>query len=145
MLIGVYTGRHDQVSVQDFGIDNLTAADGLAVGRPSGFVGRAMQRSIDGYYTVSDEELYRLLALLDSSEGLRLEPSALAGVPGMARVLTEQQGYRARMHLTPTRMAQATHLVWATGGSMVPAAEMAAYLAKGRQLLQAEQADSGGC
>jgi D-serine dehydratase len=99
-----------------------------------------MQRSIDGYYTVSDEELYRLLALLDSSEGLRLEPSALAGVPGMARVLNEQQGYRARMNLTPTRMAHATHLVWATGGSMVPAAEMAAYLAKGRQLLQAEQA-----
>ncbi|MDA7087319.1 D-serine ammonia-lyase [Pseudomonas sp. SA3-5] len=144
MLIGVHTGRHDQVSVQDFGIDNLTAADGLAVGRPSGFVGRAMQRSIDGYYTVSDEELYRLLALLDSSEGLRLEPSALAGVPGMARVLTEQQDYRARMQLTPTRMARATHLIWATGGSMVPAAEMVAYLAKGRQLLQAEPTDSGG-
>ncbi|WP_079201064.1 D-serine ammonia-lyase [Pseudomonas sp. CC6-YY-74] len=140
MLIGVHTGRHDEVSVQDFGIDNLTAADGLAVGRPSGFVGRAMQRSIDGYYTVSDEELYRLLALLESSEGLRLEPSALAGVPGMARVLSEEQGYRARMHLTPARMAQATHLVWATGGSMVPAAEMADYLAKGRHLLQAEQA-----
>ena len=144
MLIGVHTGRHEQVSVQDFGIDNLTAADGLAVGRPSGFVGRAMQRSIDGYYTVSDEELYRLLALLDSSENLRLEPSALAGVPGMARVLTEQQGYRARMHLTPSRMARATHLIWATGGSMVPAAEMADYLAKGRQLLQAEATDSGG-
>lgn len=140
MLIGVHTGRHDEVSVQDFGIDNLTAADGLAVGRPSGFVGRAMQRSIDGYYTVSDEELYRLLALLDSSEGLRLEPSALAGVPGMARVLSEEQGYRARMHLSPARMAQATHLIWATGGSMVPEAEMAGYLARGRQLLQAQQA-----
>ncbi|MDM8350506.1 D-serine ammonia-lyase [Pseudomonas sp. sp1636] len=140
MLIGVHTGRHDEVSVQDFGIDNLTAADGLAVGRPSGFVGRAMQRSIDGYYTVSDEELYRLLALLDSSEGLRLEPSALAGVPGMARVLSEEQGYRARMHLSPARMAQATHLIWATGGSMVPEAEMAGYLAKGRQLLQTQQA-----
>jgi D-serine dehydratase len=140
MLIGVHTGRHDEVSVQDFGIDNLTAADGLAVGRPSSFVGRALQRSIDGYYTASDEELYCLLALLESSEGLRLEPSALAGVPGMARVLSEEQGYRARMNLSPARMAQATHLVWATGGSMVPETEMAGYLAKGRQLLQAEQA-----
>ena len=64
MLLGVYTGLHDEVAVQDFGIDNLTAADGLAVGRPSGFVGRAMQRLIDGYYTVDDAELYRLLALL---------------------------------------------------------------------------------
>ncbi|PBY18848.1 hypothetical protein CJT61_30960, partial [Pseudomonas aeruginosa] len=42
-----------------------TAADGLAVGRPSGFVGRAMQRLLDGYYTVDDDELFRLLALLE--------------------------------------------------------------------------------
>ena len=139
MLLGVYTGRHDEVSVQDFGIDNITAADGLAVGRPSGFVGKAMQRLIDGYYTVSDEELYRLLALLERNEGLQLEPSALAGVPGMARVLTEQQGYRIRTGLTASRLAKATHLVWGTGGSMVPEQEMARYLAKGKQLLQDEQ------
>ncbi|MFO5795708.1 pyridoxal-phosphate dependent enzyme, partial [Klebsiella pneumoniae] len=59
-----------------------TAADGLAVGRPSGFVGRAMQRLLDGYYTVDDDELFRLLALLERSQGIRLEPSALAGAPG---------------------------------------------------------------
>jgi D-serine dehydratase len=57
----------------------------------------------------------------------------------MARVLCEEQGYRARLQLSPARMAQATHLIWATGGSMVPETEMAGYLAKGRQLLQAEQ------
>lgn len=83
MLLGVYTGLHDEISVQDFGIDNVTAADGLAVGRPSGFVGKAMQRLVDGYYTISDEEMYSLLALLERSEGVRLEPSALAGVPGI--------------------------------------------------------------
>ncbi len=136
MLLGVYTGLHDAVSVQDFGIDNVTAADGLAVGRASGFVGRAMQRLVDGYYTVSDEELYRLLALMERSEGLRLEPSALAGVPGMARVLGERQGYRARSGLDARRLAHATHLVWGTGGSMVPPDEMQTYLARGRQLLQ---------
>lgn len=135
MLLGVYTGMHDEVSVQDFGIDNVTAADGLAVGRASGFVGKAMQRMLDGFYTVSDEEMYSLLALMERSEGLRLEPSALAGVPGIARVLGEQQGYLARAGLSPQAMANATHLVWATGGNMVPAAEMDAYLAKGRELL----------
>ncbi|MEJ8674106.1 D-serine ammonia-lyase [Chromobacterium amazonense] len=134
MLLGVYTGLHDQVSVQDFGIDNRTAADGLAVGRPSGFVGRAMQRLIDGYYTVSDEELFRLLAMMEQTEGLRLEPSALAGAPGIVRIQAETQRYRARLGLTPERMAQANHLIWATGGGMVPAAEMDAYLARGRAL-----------
>ncbi|OWY40708.1 D-serine ammonia-lyase [Xenophilus sp. AP218F] len=135
MLLGVYTDKHDAVAVQDFGIDNATAADGLAVGRASGFVGKAMRRLIDGYYTVSDDNLFRLLALLEQSEGLRLEPSALAGVPGMLRVLDEAQGYRARMGLDARRLANATHLVWGTGGSMVPPQEMEKYLAKGRQLL----------
>lgn len=142
MLLGVYTGLHDQVAVQDIGIDNITAADGLAVGRASGFVGRAMQRLIDGYYTIQDEELYCLLALLEQSEGWQLEPSALAGAAGIVRVLTEQQAYRTRMDLTAERMARATHLIWATGGSMVPPAEMQAYLEQGRNLLQ-EQGAAG--
>ncbi|MGF6394347.1 D-serine ammonia-lyase [Pseudomonas plecoglossicida] len=132
MLLGVYTGLHDQVCVQDFGIDNITAADGLAVGRPSGFVGKAMQRLLDGYYTVTDEALYRLLVLAHDQEQARLEPSALAGVPGMVRLL-QAAPYLARMGLSPARLANATHLVWGTGGSMVPADEYAAYLAKGRR------------
>ncbi|TDF84458.1 D-serine ammonia-lyase [Pseudomonas sp. H9] len=135
MFLGVYTGLHDQVSVYDFGIDNQTAADGLAVGRPSGFVGRAMQRLIDGYYTVDDATLYRQLAQLHASEGYALEPSALAGMPGIVEVLQEQQGYRQRLGLTAAHMARATHLVWGTGGSMVPTAEMEAYLRQGRSLL----------
>ncbi|MNF93566.1 D-serine dehydratase [compost metagenome] len=133
MLLGVYTGLHDEISVQEFGIDNVTAADGLAVGRPSGFVGRAMQRLIDGYYTVTDEELYRLLAIAYQQERVRLEPSALAGAPGMVRVLRDR-AYLERIGVTSERLANATHLVWGTGGSMVPAEEFAAYVEKGRCL-----------
>ena len=129
MLLGVHTGLHEGISVQEIGIDNLTAADGLAVGRPSGFVGRAMQRLIDGYVTVSDEELYRLLAQLEQTQGLRLEPSAVAGFAGIPAVLAAPQ---YQQHLDT-----ATHLVWGTGGSMVPEQEMAAYVARGRALLKA--------
>ncbi|SDQ76053.1 D-serine ammonia-lyase [Pseudomonas sp. UC 17F4] len=132
MFLGVYTGLHDAVSVYDFGIDNQTAADGLAVGRPSGFVGRSLQRLVDGYYTVSDATLYRQLAQMQACEGIELEPSALAGLAGMCTVLQEQQGYRQRLGLSEARMARATHLVWGTGGSMVPREEMDRYLARGR-------------
>ena len=130
MLLGVYTGLHDAVSVQAFGIDNVTAADGLAVGRPSGFVGRAMQCLIDGYYTVADEELFRLLALAHREEGVKLEPSALTGMPGMVRVLRDRD-YLARIGVSPAGLANATHLVWGTGGSMVPEGEFVGYVERG--------------
>ncbi|MBG6242415.1 MAG: D-serine ammonia-lyase [Candidatus Symbiopectobacterium sp. Dall1.0] len=130
MLLGVYTGLHDGIAVQDLGIDNLTAADGLAVGRPSGFVGRAMERLIDGYYTLSDDEMYRLLAMLAQTEALCLEPSALAGMAGPWRVAGNAE-YLSRLSLSASVMQQATHLVWATGGGMVPDAEMQKYLARG--------------
>ncbi|MFM5093997.1 D-serine ammonia-lyase [Aeromonas sp. A-5] len=128
MLLGVHTGLHDAIAVQDLGIDNLTAADGLAVGRASGFVGRAMERLLDGFYTLSDQEMYDLLGLLARDEQIRLEPSALAGMPGPWRVSADGD-WQASHALDAGRMAQATHLVWATGGGMVPAEEMAKYLA----------------
>jgi D-serine dehydratase len=137
MLMGVMTGLHERLAVQDFGIDNVTAADGLAVGRPSGFVGRAMQRMIDGYYTVGDDELYALLALMAETQNIRLEPSALAGAPGFARVSNERQGYRGRMNIDESAMHNATHIIWATGGGMVPDAEMSSYLETGRRALVA--------
>ncbi|WP_027251376.1 D-serine ammonia-lyase [Photobacterium halotolerans] len=129
MLLGVHTGLHDAISVQDIGLDNLTAADGLAVGRASGFVGRAMERMLDGYFTLSDEHMYRLLGQLAQSEGIKLEPSALAGMPGPVHV-SRDHDYAARMLFDHQKMKNATHLVWATGGGMVPPEEMASYLAK---------------
>ncbi len=127
MMLGVHTGLHDAISVQDIGIDNITAADGLAVGRASGFVGRAMERLLDGYLTISDERMYRLLGQLNEAENIQLEPSALASMIGPI-VVTKSVEYRARMQFDDTVMRNATHLVWATGGGMVPAEEMGFYL-----------------
>ncbi|MFM1712681.1 D-serine ammonia-lyase [Aeromonas salmonicida] len=128
MLLGVHTGLHDQISVQDLGIDNLTAADGLAVGRASGFVGRAMERLLDGFFTLSDQEMYDLLGLLARDEQIKLEPSALAGMPGPWRITADRE-WQAERGFNAATLARATHLVWATGGGMVPAEEMEKYLA----------------
>ncbi|HGY9590869.1 TPA: D-serine ammonia-lyase [Vibrio harveyi] len=129
MLLGVHTGLHDDIAVQDLGIDNITAADGLAVGRASGFVGRAMERLLDGYYTMTDERMYHHLGELSEQEDIRLEPSALAGMMGAVHV-SQDQVYQARMQFSEDKMKNAIHLVWATGGGMVPETEMSAYLAK---------------
>lgn len=129
MLLGVHTGLHDDIAVQDLGIDNITAADGLAVGRASGFVGRAMERLLDGYYTMTDERMYHHLGELSELEDIRLEPSALAGMIGAVHV-SNDKAYQERMQFTEEHLNNATHLVWATGGGMVPEEEMSAYLAK---------------
>ncbi len=134
MLLGLSSGLHSRVSVRDFGLNNITAADGLAVGRPSGFIGRTMAPLIDGVFTVADEELFRLLALLAESEEIRLEPSALAGMAGPPRL--EQASIYLKEHGLDRAMAEATHMVWGTGGRLVPAEEMASYCQRGKDLSQ---------
>lgn len=129
MMLGVHTGLHDEISVQDIGLDNVTAADGLAVGRASGFVGRAMERMIDGYYTVSDETLFAHLKKLNQTENIKLEPSALAGMKGPI-IVSQDHEYLIRLGLSDTQLENATHLIWATGGGMVPKEEMDKYLTK---------------
>lgn len=137
MLIGLCTGLHDGVSVQDFGLDGVTAADGLAVGRPSGFVGKIVAPLIDGIFTVDDATLFRLLTLLTDSENIRMEPSALAGMAGPLRIAAAD-GYQRDLDL-PTKMADATHLVWGTGGRMVPDDEMKTYYDKGKRSICQEE------
>ncbi|PEC12493.1 D-serine ammonia-lyase [Bacillus toyonensis] len=132
MLLGLMTGLHDKIAVQDIGIDNITDADGLAVGRPSGFVGKTMEPFLSGNYTVSDEELYRLLKELADTENINLEPSALAGMVGPVNVCKEDE-YLQKQQLTET-VKKGTHIVWGTGGSMVPEDVMNGYYKKGLEL-----------
>lgn len=110
MTLGLVTGLHDKISVKDIGLSGQTIADGLAVGRASGLVGKLMEHLLDGSFTVEDEKLVPLLNELYTREGIFIEPSSLAGFPGVPVVdLQAPSG--------------ATHLVWATGGNMVPDCE----------------------
>ncbi|MGN5001422.1 D-serine ammonia-lyase [Aeromonas sp. 80P] len=131
MLLGVHTGLHDAIAVQDLGIDNLTAADGLAVGRASGFVGRAMERLLAGFYTLSDQEMYDLLGLWPAMSRSSWSPRRWPAWQAHGASRPTLSGRVGRGWMQP-RMARATHLVWATGGGMVPAEEMEKYLASAR-------------
>lgn len=135
MLIGLLTQLHDKICVQDFNIDNITEADGLAVGRPSGFVGKTLNNLLSGTYTVTDENLYVLLSALAITENIYLEPSALAGVVGVIDLLNSDAGIKyIKNHNLVDKMQNATHIAWATGGSMVPKEEMNRYFNKGINL-----------
>ncbi len=133
MLLGLMTGLHDKISVQDIGIDNVTDADGLAVGRPSGFVGKTIEPFLSGNYTVSDEQLYKLLKELVDTEGIHLEPSALAGMIGPIKLSKEGTDYLLKHNLTK-KMSKGTHIIWGTGGNMVPEEMMKQYYQKGLNL-----------
>lgn len=131
MALGMMTGLHDGISCADAGLDGKTAADGLAVGRASRLVGKIMETQLDGAFTLQDEELYPLLALLADTENNFIEPSACAGFPGPAHVV-KAADYLAEKGLAD-KMEKAVHLVWATGGSMVPQEEMQAYYRMGKE------------
>ncbi|WP_084004408.1 D-serine ammonia-lyase [Terasakiispira papahanaumokuakeensis] len=136
MLLGMYSGLHNGISVQDIGLDNLTCADGLAVGRPSAFVGAVMEPLLDGLYTVNDDTLHALVKLMTDAEALSIEPSAAAGLPGFAWLQKASHETLAPIGLAD-HLANATHLAWATGGNMVPEEERAKYYALGEKALKA--------
>ncbi|WIM66821.1 D-serine ammonia-lyase [Corynebacterium breve] len=107
MVLGLATGRYDDIAVADIGLDGITVADGLAVGRTSGFVGKRMGRSVTACVTTDDATMLRDAERFFHSSGYYLEPSAAAGFTA----------YEQFAHLP------GTHVVWATGGSMVPEQE----------------------
>lgn len=121
MLTGMATGLNHEISVQDIGLTGLTHADGLAVGRPSGFVGGVMKPLLSGEFTIRDGKLYDYMRDLLETEDIFLEPSACAAFQGPIRLNQEEtvKEYLKEQGLIE-KMGNATHIAWATGGSLVP-------------------------
>jgi D-serine dehydratase len=127
MALGLMSGLHDEVSVYDIGLTNETHADGLAVARPSSFVGKAVAPIISGCVTVDDSFLYRSLKAMYEKENIFMEPSAHAAVYGPIELTYSGQAYIEQEGLTE-KMAKSRHLVWSTGGDLVPHQERQVYL-----------------
>lgn len=104
-------------SVYDFGLTNQTQADGLAIPRASLLAAQAMRDVLAGVFTVRDQTLFEHLALLHASEGMRIEPSAAAGFSGPLQL---------RGHALAC--ADANHVVWTTGGLLVPENQFSKFL-----------------
>lgn len=121
MLIGMATGLHNDICVQDLGIDGKTHADGLAVGRPSKLVGKMMDYVLGGVFTIDDHKLYDNMRYLHNTENISIEPSACAAFEGVVSLEKSEEGKTyIHEHNLVDKMQNAIHIAWATGGSLVP-------------------------
>lgn len=131
MTLGLITGLNDKISVGDIGLDGKTEADGLAVGRASNLVGNIMTTLLDGAYTIEDDKLFPYLAQLQDLEGIFIEPSSCASFPGPAYVVGAKEYLESKG--LENILDNATHILWATGGSMVPDDEAKSYYERGKK------------
>ena len=121
MLLSLESGLFEAISMQDIGVDGKTEADGLAVSRSSRLVSMTAAHYLSGEFTVADDRLPKYLKLLWSSENIFIEPSACAAFHGLLRLHQSKEGrdYISERY-TKENMNSATHIIWASGGSMVP-------------------------
>lgn len=121
-------------SVHELGLSGRTEADGLAVARASALATGIARPLVSGIYTVDDARLFEHLRLAHGVASMRLEPSAAAGFSGPAMLVSTCAGqtYLDAHGLCPT-MPSTTHIVWTTGGSLVPDDEFSRLLERGRR------------
>lgn len=132
MLVQLAAGCQTPVSVYDVGLDNRTEADGLAVAQASPLVAPMMARVLSGDFTVDDASLFRDAKTLEDVEGIYVEPSAASGLQGPGRLLQTPQGRQyLKQHGLESHLDNATHVIWSTGGSLVPEPIRQAFRARG--------------
>ena len=80
-----------------------------------------------GACTVEDDQLYLYLKTLKDQENIFIEPSATSGFHGVKNIIEINKDTE-----------NATHLVWSTGGNMVPDKEQALYYQKAEEIIDKE-------
>ncbi len=125
-------------SVYDFGMQIDTEADGLAVGTASRLVGKHIHNILSGCYTVTDKDLFIALYHLYQKENMAIEPSAAAGFMGPEMICNSREGKSyLKEHKLSGKMKQANHIIWTTGGGLVPENEFKSFYNRGEILSRA--------
>lgn len=128
MFVGMASGCKDKVCVQDYGLSGKTQADGLAVGRCSSLVANAMEHILSGISTVEDYKLYEYMRILYDSDHIVIEPSSCAAFMGYLNM--GKKGLMSEYYnKLNNQLEEATHIIWATGGSLMPQSLIDEYLA----------------
>ncbi|PXX50107.1 D-serine ammonia-lyase [Aquitalea magnusonii] len=132
MLVQLASGGDAPLSVYDIGLDNRTEADGLAVGLASPLVAPLMRAELSGVFTVGDDDLFRQRLLVEDHCAMAVEPSAAAAVAGPHWLCNSPAGqaYLAA-HGLQGQLADSHHLIWTTGGALVPAEEHQRFRQRG--------------
>lgn len=117
-----------QTDIERFGLDGITEADGLAVGRASELAWRISRHLLDGAMTVEEDRLFELLALAWKTEKVKIEPSAAAALNGP---------------ITLEPLPGETAIAWLTGGSAIPDEIFQTMLERGAESLAEKRQDAG--
>jgi len=81
-----------------------------------------MEEVLSGAFTIDDDKLYKFLGNLADEEEIYIEPSALAGFLGPIFISDVYNNENA------------THMCWATGGSLVPENIRKEYYMEGKKI-----------
>lgn len=134
-LVSMLAEEGETLSVYDIGLDNKTEADGLAVPRASECATAVMKPALAGVFTVADESLFEHLHDAAVSQGLRIEPSAAAAFDGPLWLTDSSTGKNyLETHDLTKYIANATHILWTTGGLFVPEEEYVKFYERGERL-----------
>lgn len=119
MLVAMASGQGSGVCVEDYGLSGKTLADGLAVQRASDLVAEMMQPLVSGLFTVEDARLYDYMRALYTCNNIIIEPSACAAFAGYENLCDMEQAKEYLERYTAGGQVP-THIIWATGGSLMP-------------------------
>jgi D-serine dehydratase len=120
-------------SVREIGLTNTTEADGLAVAKASELAAKSIGTLVSGIFTVSDADLLTDLYRLHQAQQIRIEPSAAAAFRGPNWLLSAGAGRQyLEQHCLDSKLDRTTHILWTTGGGLVPEREYHTFLERGR-------------